>query len=294
MRMWRIGPSGARPSGCAPSVLTLAPGKPRTIAGASPSVSLMKEPSSRLVRTLTRSREGLGFGSHLAHKLGFHVRPRFAGVSLSAPDDGTAWKVALQIAVGEYRWPGLTPEAGWRVVDVGANIGVFSLWAERLGADVTAFEPEPRTFASLVTNVAGRRISPTQAALVDQAVPAVRLYLSEMDSTSNTLAGREIETGEPLRDFVDVPTVTLTEVVGSGCDLLKLDCEGAEFEALLGADDDTLRRAQRIILEFHRIAGSPDAIVERLEAVGMEVTRFAETEDVGLLGATTARIASPR
>jgi FkbM family methyltransferase len=245
----------------------------------------MREPSSRLVRTFTRSREGLSFGSHLAHKLGFDVRPRFAGVSLSAPDAATAWLVALQIAVGEYRFPGFTPEAGWHVVDVGANIGVFSLWAERLGAEVTAFEPAPRTYASLVTNVKGRRISPRQAALVAEAVPTVRLYLSELNSTANTLVGKEIESGEPLRDFVDVPAATFVDVVGPGCDLLKLDCEGAEFEALLAADDDTLRRAQRIILEFHRIVGSPEMLVERLETAGMEVDLFAENDDVGLLGA---------
>jgi len=241
--------------------------------------------SSMPGRILTRSREGLSFTSHLAHKLGFAVRPRFAGVSLSAPDDHTAWMVTLQIAVGEYRWPGLTPGPGWHVVDVGANIGVFSLWAERLGADVVAFEPEPRTFASLVANVAGRRISPRQAALVGVAAPSVRLYLSELDSTRNTAMGKEIESGEPLHDFVDVPTVTLADVVGSGCDLLKLDCEGAEFEALLGADDDTLRRAQRIILEFHRIAGSPEVLVDRLEAAGMEVELLAENDAVGVLGA---------
>jgi hypothetical protein len=72
------------------------------------------------------------------------------------------------------------------------------------------------------------------------------------------------------------PTVTLEDVVGSGCDLLKLDCEAAEFEALLSAGDDKLRRAQRIILECHRIAGSP-AIVHRLETAGMKINRLAET-----------------
>lgn len=245
----------------------------------------MREPSSRLGRILTRSREGLGFGSHVAHKLGLDVRPRFAGVPLSAPDDDTAWMAALLIALGEYRAPGLAPEAGWHVVDVGANIGVYSLWAERLGADVTAFEPAPRTFASLVTNVAGRRISARQAALVGEAVPTVRLYLSELDSSRNTLMGKEIGSGKPLGDFVDVPTVTLADVVGSGCDLLKLDCEGAEFDALVQADDDTLRRAQRIIFEFHRIAGPPEVIVDRLEAAGMEVDLLKEDEDVGLIGA---------
>jgi len=152
-------------------------------------------------------------------------------------------------------------------------------------ADVTAFEPEPRTFASLVTNVAGRRISPRQAALVGEAVPAVRLYLSELSSTRHTVLGKEIESREPLRDFVEVPAVTLADIVDSGCDLLKLDCEGTEFEALLGADDETLRRAQRIILEFHRFAGSPEAIVDRLEAAEMTVNLLAESESVGLIAA---------
>jgi FkbM family methyltransferase len=245
----------------------------------------MSEPSSRLVRSFRRSREGLSFASHLAHKLGLDVKPRFAGVSLVAPDASTAWLVALQVSVGEYRVPGLIPEAGWRVVDVGANIGVFSLWAERLGAEVVAFEPEPRTYSSLVANVAGRRITTMQAALAANAEPFARLYLSDVDSTRNTLVGKEIESGEPLRTFVDVPTVALADVVGPGCDLLKLDCEGTEFDALLRAEDETLRRARRIILEFHRFAGSPEVIVDRLEAAGMNVDVLAATESVGLIGA---------
>jgi FkbM family methyltransferase len=237
-----------------------------------------------------RSREGLSFFSQLARKLGLDVRPRFAGVSLSAPDATTAWTVVLQIAEGEYRWPGLMPEPGWHVVDVGANIGVFALWAERLGAHVTAYEPEPNTFASLVTNVAGRRISPRQAALVGEAAPSARLYLSGVRSTRHTLLAKEIESSAPLRDFVDVPTVTLADVVGDGCDLLNLDCEGAEFEALLRTEDQTLRRAKRLFVEWHRIGGEPEVIVDRLEAAGMDVEVVWTSDAVGMLG---ARLTSP-
>ena len=244
--------------------------------------------ASKLARALARRREGLSFGSQLAQKVGLDVRPRFAGVLLSAPDATTAWTVAMQIAGGEYRWPGLTPERGWQVVDVGANIGVFALWAERLGAHVTAYEPEPRTFASLVTNVAGRRILPRRAALVGGAAQSVRLYLSDVRSTRHTLLAKEIESGMPLRDFIDVPAVTLVDVVGDGCDLLNLDCEGAEFDALLRADDETLRRAQRLFVEYHRIGGSPEVLVERLEAAGMDVDVVWASEDVGMLGARLA------
>jgi FkbM family methyltransferase len=250
----------------------------------------MRTPSAKLARALALRREGLGFSSQLARRLGLDVRPRFCGVLLEAPDSTTAWTVALQIAKGDYRWPGLTPEPGWGVVDVGANIGAFSLWAERLGAHVTAFEPEPKTFASLVDNVAGRQVSPRQAALVGEAVAAVRLYLSGVRSTRHTLLAKEIESGAPLREFIDVPTVTVADVVGDGCDLLKLDCEGAEFEALLRADDETLRRAQRLVVEYHRIGGEPEEILDRLKAAGLDVKVLWTSEAVGAIG---ARLPSP-
>ncbi len=245
----------------------------------------MRTPLEKLSHALALRREGLSFSSQFARRLGLSVRPRFCGVLLDAPDATTAWTVAWQIAIGDYRWPGLTPEPGWRVVDVGANIGAFSLWAERLGAHVIAVEPEPKTYSSLVTNVAGRRVSPRQAALVGEPAPAVRLYLSGVRSTRHTLLAKEIESGAPLREFIDVPTVTLADVVGQGCDLLKLDCEGAEFEALLHADDETLRRAQRLVVEYHRIGGEPEEIVDRLKAAGLDVNVLWDSEAVGAIGA---------
>ena len=66
---------------------------------------------------------------------------------------------------------------------------------------------------------------------------------------------------------------------------MPLDCEGAEFEALLRSDDQTLRRAQRLVVEYHRIGGEPEVIVERLEAAGLEVDVLWTSEAVGAIGA---------
>ncbi len=241
----------------------------------------------QLGRALARRREGLGLLSQVGARAGLKVRPRFAGVLLSAPDESTAWTVVSQIAGGEYRWPGLTPESGWRVVDVGANIGVFSLWAERLGATVAAFEPEPHTFASLIENTRDKRIEPVQAALIGDGASVARLYLSDIRSTRHTLTGKEIESGRPLTDFVEVPALSLGEIVGDGCDLLKLDCEGAEFDAILRTDDDVLRRARRIVVEFHRVAGDPSLLTARLAEAGMQASVLSTAEDgsVGVIGA---------
>jgi len=49
-----------------------------------------------------------------------------------------------------------------------------------------------------------------------------------------------------------------------------------------------LRRAQRIILEFHRIAGSPEDIIDRITAAGMTADVLADQETVGLIGARLA------
>jgi Met-10+ like-protein len=50
------------------------------------------------------------------------------------------------------RLPAYVPRAGWTVVDVGANVGVFTVHAARKGAIVYAFEPNPACFARLRTS----------------------------------------------------------------------------------------------------------------------------------------------
>jgi FkbM family methyltransferase len=114
---------------------------------------------------------------------------------------------------------------------------------------------------------------------------AVRLYLHEERSTRHTLVGHEIGTGAPLADHVVVPAVPIAEVLVDGCDLLKIDCEGAEFEILAGASDEALRRARRVVVEFHRTVGDPNVLLERLAAAGFSADVLAEDEPFGVIGA---------
>jgi hypothetical protein len=54
---------------------------------------------------------------------------------------------------------------------------------------------------------------------------------------------------------LEVPSTSLDAIFAEReieqCDLLKMDCEGAEYEILFAASDDTLRRIRRIVLEYH-------------------------------------------
>jgi FkbM family methyltransferase len=248
-------------------------------------------PPSIGLRTMLRLRAGgISLTSQALQRIpGINVRPRFAGAKLAAPDLLTSWGIVLEIASGEYDHPGLTPRQGDRVIDVGANVGVFSLWAQAHGATVVAYEPSPSAFAFLVSNTTGRSIDPIRGAVVGELPLGrrdTRLYLHDEHSTRNTLLAIEIVSGEELTQSVVVPAYRLSDVLVDGCELLKIDTEGSEYEMLANTPADILRQAERIVVEFHRVAGDPEALLRVLRAAGFQAWGLAgETGPAGIIGA---------
>ena len=142
---------------------------------------------------------------------------------------------------------------GWTVVDIGAGVGDFSILAaySHPATRVIAYEPFPGSYALLVRNIAKNGVSnviPRQEAVWREA-GEIRLDLSA---------------GEPLQiasnaagdgGKVAVPAVTLAGLLAQHkierIDLLKLDCEGAEYPILMGAPAETLAKVERIVMEYH-------------------------------------------
>ena len=132
------------------------------------------------------------------------------------------------------------------VVDVGANIGAFSLYqaitkhAER----VIAFEPSPQVFPRLLKNVELNGLGNVTAINAAVGDMAGLLSFSEGRMSMN---GHVSESG-PLK----VPCVTLDGELRDipRIDILKIDTEGYEAQVLRGASD-VLTRTQRIAVELH-------------------------------------------
>lgn len=135
---------------------------------------------------------------------------------------------------------------GTTVVDVGANIGMYTLFAARavgLNGRVFAFEPVPDLYRRLVGNVAVSRagsVTTFEVALSDRRGTAP-FHIGRSDSMGSLVRAQTPETidvpTEPLDEFLDRQAVTRVDV-------LKVDVEGAEMQVVRGAQR-TLARDDR-------------------------------------------------
>jgi FkbM family methyltransferase len=111
-------------------------------------------------------------------------------------------------------------------VDVGANVGTYSVWAADLGAEVIALEPASDTFALLQENMA---LNGYRARLIQAAVGATA-------GTVGFTSGQDCTNHLDPDGGVRVPLVALDDIVGHRTvDGMKIDIEGFEIEALKGA-----------------------------------------------------------
>jgi FkbM family methyltransferase len=190
--------------------------------------------------------------------------------------------------VGSFR---PTPSA--TVVDLGANMGVFACRAAKLAprGRVIAVEPLSCYTAVLRNNI--RRNALENVSLWPAAMSREpgRTSLSYWyTATGEPKCTPEIPPSAP-RAIETVDTVTLQQIFEreqiEQCDLLKIDIEGAEYQALLWTPASVLRKIHRIAMEWHKVAGHhPKELLEFLETNGFEILGRSDRDwekDTGML-----------
>ncbi len=126
---------------------------------------------------------------------------------------------------------------GDAVVDIGANIGVYTLLAASCVGDqgrVLAFEPSRQVYTRLEENVRMNGLDQVEAqCLAIGSAPGTVQFLQELD-VSNRISVSSDQTGE-LGRVENVPCITLDMALeGTRFALGKIDIEGAEYMVFQG------------------------------------------------------------
>lgn len=161
------------------------------------------------------------------------------------------------------------------VVDIGANIGAFGLYAAKLGAKKVIFvEPEPHNLQLLRMNIAdNKQHSECEFIVDDRAVcgkhtyQPMHAYMTNEHGDSRLLVDGEARSSDRT-DLQEVKYTTLDDIFKEHnlefIDVLKIDIEGLEGDVLLGAQQSTLNLCRYITLEYDQHANDLGKIVECL------------------------------
>jgi FkbM family methyltransferase len=176
--------------------------------------------------------------------------------------------------------PRIGPETTF--VDVGANIGVFAIHAAHRGALAIAVEARPSNCALLLENA--RRLGVT-VELHPLAVSDHHGYaVLDVAAENENAAIRRQEAG--FGDHI-VALGLLDELIGKRpVDILKIDIEGHEYRAMLGAKHLLSRCRPAILTEYHpgyQQAGSGvsgETYLRFLLEFGYRIRRFERTGDL--------------
>lgn len=137
------------------------------------------------------------------------------------------------------------------VIDIGGHIGSFSIYASPNTSRVITYEPDVINFKRLRHNI---EINNSKNVLaINKGVAGTTgdrlLFQDSANSAAHTIALKSTG-GSRTIECVSLEEVFRENNI-STCDFMKLDCEGAEFEILMNASQDTLAKIKRISMEYH-------------------------------------------
>ena len=135
---------------------------------------------------------------------------------------------AAEIFRGEYE-PYCNFDKPPRILDVGGNVGLFSVWAmERFpGCQITSYEPMPGNLKYLRKNV-GDKVTVVGKAVSSAAPEPVKMFGSSVNCGCCSMH----DVGQQdLSSTIEVPTIHPREL--PDCEVLKIDTEGNELDILI-------------------------------------------------------------
>ena len=197
------------------------------------------------------------------------------GFRIQAVDAASFLAAHREIFVEEvYRFP--FDHQAPSIVDLGANIGLATLWFKRHypQARIIALEPDPAIFACLTRNVRDNGFSDVE--LINKAAwnaDTKLRFLPDGADGGYAVGGLEVVENGVARG-IEVEALAIDRLLADRpIDFLKMDIEGAE-NVVLAACRPLLPRVRCLFVEYHAHKAAPSllgGIVSSIEAAGFRL-----------------------
>jgi FkbM family methyltransferase len=170
---------------------------------------------------------------------------------------------------------GFIPTPGSKVVDLGANVGLFSLLCAKLGAKVLAVEAQSGFITIARNNFA-----------LNGVENRIQLIHAMVGGSTGVFSKKELRKASS-HWIDDPPEVSIEKLIHTFygqkqiIHLLKIDIEGSEFD-LLKKDTDWLEKILHISMEVHPEFGDVTVLSKRIEKAGFRCNLIPSWHESGI------------
>lgn len=196
---------------------------------------------------------------------------------------GTVWFTK------DYTMPGFEIKNNDVIIDIGAHVGLFSLFASQFCKDgkIYCFEPIKENYEILLDNIDLNKIKniiPLNLA-VSKKNGYVKIFLNSDESAHSIFPHGDT--------FIEVKSNTIETIFDEHeiekCDLMKIDCEGAEYEIIDSIPEKYFSSINKMIIEYHLADKRPELyqnLLKKLETMLFKIKTKKISEGIGMIYAT--------
>jgi FkbM family methyltransferase len=171
------------------------------------------------------------------------------------------------------------------IIDIGANAGFFDvlILSKIKDAKIFAYEPIPRNTQQIKTVLDANpaiknNVIVHQVAVTGTPGDKIDLYI-ESENDNSVIASIFSDFNSSNANKISVDTITLTDIFLKNelteVDIMKVDCEGSEYDIFYNTDPAIIRRAKMLLLEVHDLDEKKNnitAMSKFLVEIGYDVT----------------------
>ena len=166
----------------------------------------------------------------------------------------------ISMEMDSYNFNSINFKDGDVVIDIGGNIGMVSIYLAKKYPflKIYAFEPVKQNYENFITNIELNNIDNDIIKVFNLAITKDRREVI-LTTPINNSGGSNIYdfriSNEILNNNSIAKSITFDDIFAnnniSKCKLLKIDCEGAEYEILYNANEENLKNCEYMRGEFH-------------------------------------------